>query len=134
MRYCVFTVFLGMMVLVAGCSSNTKVTGKVTFEDGTPLTTGEVRFNSSNFTASGKIQSDGTYTMGSLSEKDGVPKGNYKVSVYVVDSPDVKPGADLTKLPPPKPIIAKEFMSPETSGLECKVDGKTTFDIKVKKP
>jgi hypothetical protein len=135
MRYFVVTALLGFVILLTGCSSNTKVTGKVMFEDGTPLTTGEVRFEASGgFLASGRIQPDGTYTMGSLTEKDGVPKGSYKVSVFAMEYPDVKPGADLTKVPSPKSLVAKKFTSGETSGLECKVDGKTTFDIKVEKP
>jgi hypothetical protein len=93
-----------------------------------------VRFESPGFTASGKIQSDGTYTMGSIAEKDGVPKGSYKVSVLAVDYSGITPGMDPAKAPPAKPLVAKEFMSSESSGLVCEVKGKTTFDIKVKPP
>ena len=134
MRFSIGVVLLGLLVFVIGCSSKPKITGKVTFDDGTPLTTGEVRFESPGFTASGKIQSDGTYTMGSIADKDGVPKGSYKVSVYALNYSGITPGMDPAKAPPAKPLVAKEFLSGDTSGLVCEVKGKTTFDIKVQPP
>ncbi len=134
MRFFAAVCVLALFAFISGCSSNSQVTGKVIFDDGTPLTTGEVRFESSGYLGSGQIQSDGTYTVGSKAEKDGIPKGSYQVSIYAFEYPAGKPGENPAKTPPPKSLVAKEFQSGKTSGLVCEVNGKTTFDITVKKP
>lgn len=65
---------------IVGCggSAGPKVTGKVTFSDGTPLTQGAVVFGSELYTAEGEIQSDGSYALQS-GGKAGCPAGSYKV-------------------------------------------------------
>lgn len=134
MRFFVTVSLLCLLALTLGCSSKTKVTGKVTFEDGTPLTTGEVRFESSGKLASGKIQPDGTYSLGSVGESDGIEKGTYKVSIYAMDYSDAKSSGDPATAAPPKSLVAKKYQSAKTSELECVVDGTKVFDIKVEKP
>ncbi|MDR0390765.1 MAG: carboxypeptidase-like regulatory domain-containing protein [Planctomycetaceae bacterium] len=125
---------LFLLVLAVGCSGNMKVSGKVTFSDGTPLTSGEVRFESSGFLASGKIQSDGNYTIGTIYESDGIPNGSYRVSIYALEYPDIPPDTDPADAPSPKSLVAEKFCSAETSGLTCEVNGTTKFDITVEKP
>ncbi|MDR1492417.1 MAG: hypothetical protein LBT05_06835 [Planctomycetaceae bacterium] len=134
MRFTTLICVLLLPALTVGCSGKTKVTGKVAFSDGAPLTTGEVRFESDGFLAAGKIQSDGSYRLGSASETDGVPKGSYRVSIYALDYSHIPPGADLMKAPPAKSLVAEKFRSGETSGLTCEVNGATKFDITVEKP
>jgi hypothetical protein len=138
MRYvkliCVLFSLLFLSLLSVGCSGKSKVTGKVTFSDGTPLTTGEVRFETTSFLASGKIQSDGSYRLGSVSESDGVPKGSYRVSIYALDFSHITPEMNIADAPPGKPLVAEKFRSGETSGLTCEVNGTTKFDITVEKP
>jgi hypothetical protein len=121
------------LVLIIGCSKKTQVSGKVTFEDGSPLTAGEVRFESSGFLASGKIQSDGTYRLGSAADADGVPKGSYKVSIFAMDESGTKTGMLPGDAPVPKSLVTEKYRSGETSGLVCEVNGSTTFDITVEK-
>ena len=136
-------VFVACFVLSAlGCGSQVSVSGKVTFEDGTPLTTGEVLFEKEGFMASGRIQPDGSYRIGTASDSDGIPKGTYGVTVRALDasgaststpSMSVAPG-DASAAPPPRSLIDPAFGSVETSGLTCEVQRSTTFNITVRKP
>ncbi|MDR3199609.1 MAG: hypothetical protein LBU34_17205 [Planctomycetaceae bacterium] len=123
-----------LLVLIIGCSGKTQVSGKVTFDDGSPLTTGEVRFESAGFLASGKIQSDGTYRLGSVTKSDGVPKGSYKVSIFAMDESGILPGMLPGDAPVPQSLVAQKYRSGETSGLVCEVNDSTTFDVTVEKP
>ncbi|MDR2756203.1 MAG: hypothetical protein LBC20_10900 [Planctomycetaceae bacterium] len=134
MRFTTIIFVAIFLVLMIGCSRKTQVSGKVTFDDGSTLTVGEVRFESAGFLASGKIQSDGTYRLGSVSKSDGVPKGSYKVSIFAMDESGNKPGMPLVNVPVPKSLVAEKYRSGETSGLVCEVNGSTTFDITVEKP
>ncbi|MDR3110199.1 MAG: hypothetical protein LBU65_11020 [Planctomycetaceae bacterium] len=131
MRFTHFCFVLVLMTLLAGCGSKTQVTGKVTFDDGTPLTTGEVRFESGNYLASGKIQSDGSYRLSSIGENDGVEKGTYKVSVVAMEEIVTDPNKPLAEQKQAKSLVAAKYRSGETSGLTCDVKGTTTFDIQV---
>lgn len=135
-KFCFLSIFV--LFVFTGCGGGgVNVSGKVTFEDGTPLTMGEVAFQTASFIATGLIQPDGTYTLGSLKAGDGVPKGTYNVTVKAVSSPPVPPGAlsDPNYKPAPaKHLIDLKFASQSTSGLTCQVDGKTTFNITVTPP
>jgi hypothetical protein len=137
-NYCVLVCFL--IALSIGCGSNCKVTGKVTFPDGTPLTVGEVVFETSALASRGKIQKDGSYTI-STGELKGVPKGTYQVSISGF-TPTVTP-APLNEegRPTGRPQVVmpeipfdKKFLSPTTSGLTCEVKGRTKYDITVEPP
>jgi hypothetical protein len=82
MKHRILLCVLSLSLLTLGCNNpNIKFSGKVTFPDGQPLTTGLVCFSTSAFMASGELQADGTYSLGSLSENDGIPPGKYKVYV-----------------------------------------------------
>jgi hypothetical protein len=85
------------MFCVIGCgltNNNSPVSGKVTFEDGTPITSGEVIFalaGSDSYFAKGKIGSDGTYSLkeqvvGKESNKIGCKKGDFQV--YITGTSD----------------------------------------------
>jgi hypothetical protein len=70
----------------AGCGSKTyQVGGKVSFSDGTPVDAGWVVFapvdSQATVGARGRIQSDGTYQVGTYKEGDGALPGKYRVSV-----------------------------------------------------
>lgn len=125
------------LIIFTGCSGGkVGVSGKVTFEDGTPLSKGEVTFQTGDYSASGKVNPDGTYTISSTGNNDGLKPGLYKVTVIAVEYDS---NLDLTddpnrKVAGPKVLVDPKFNSVETSGLSCDVKGKTTYDIKVTAP
>ncbi|MDR1959621.1 MAG: hypothetical protein LBQ54_11375 [Planctomycetaceae bacterium] len=117
-----------------GCGNgNTKITGKVTFEDGSPLTAGMVVFDNGVITSRAPIQPDGTFTVGTAREKDGIPPGDYRVclagAVEMLDNPQgIFP-------PPSRPLIDRKWTTPETSGLSFTVEKSSqTYNIVVTPP
>jgi len=122
-------------VLLVGCSKGATVKGKVTFSDGTPLTIGEVFFQSDTCAVSGRIQPDGSYKLSGATEKDGIPPGHYGVKIVgAYDSSNTPPGTMPQKAKQPIPLINAKFEKTETSGLTCDVKGTMTYDITVEKP
>lgn len=148
-RHCVYLALGFVAVLAAGCGgSGVKtypVSGKVTFEDGSPLTKGTVVFESTTMAAMGQIQPDGTYTLTTYKDGDGAPEGSYKVylqgdifgSEEEAASPtedgleDYAEGSTETV---GEALVDAKFSGPQNSGLTCDVSGSTTFDFKVQKP
>ncbi|MDR2755213.1 MAG: hypothetical protein LBC20_05850 [Planctomycetaceae bacterium] len=105
----------------SGCGNdNVQFGGKVTFEDGSPLTTGVVIFDNGVTMSSALIRPDGTFTAGTSRENDGIPPGTYRVSisgaVELLDNPKkIFPA-------PSRPLIHTKLTSPETSGLTVTID------------
>ena len=108
---------LGLAVIVlAGCDSDKKqLTGKVTFSDGKPVTSGKVLFSNATYIATGDIQKDGSYRMGSLTDRDGLPPGDYMVSVSGVTK--TAPDNAMVYLP----LCEERFTNPQQSGLRCTI-------------
>ncbi|MDR1382359.1 MAG: hypothetical protein LBJ67_00720 [Planctomycetaceae bacterium] len=127
---CVILLFM-ILVMITGCGKNLKVSGTVTFADGSPLTAGLVCFIAEDgSTGRGEINSDGTYIMGFESKKDGIPKGGtYKVLIINAVKEE---GHDKTGMPIEVPLINAKHSNAATSGLTFIADGKSrTFDITV---
>ena len=122
-----------MAGLLAGCNSNSKVSGHVTFEDGSPLKKGTVIFDSGTRQAKGDLDANGFYQLGSLSEKDGLPAGQYRVYITgAMEGGKLGPRGGVMELP--QQLIDTQYTSPDSSGLNCEVKGNLTFDITVKPP
>lgn len=120
---------LVVVFCLSGCDKHGFVQsgGKITFEDGSPVTKGSIAFSTANFQADGTIQSDGTYILSSLKKGDGLPPGHYKVTVNSFETNDKE---QMVYLVDPK------FSDPAQSGLSAEVTkgGKNQFDFKVTKP
>ena len=121
--------FLCVLVL-SGChSKHVQFGGKVVFDDDDePLTTGVVVFTTETFQAEGPLMNDGTYRLGSLSPRDGLPPGTYTVFIsgaaeYLEDGTVI-------------PFIHPNYLERITTPLTCVVDrsGIRTFDIRVPRP
>ncbi|MDR0608957.1 MAG: carboxypeptidase-like regulatory domain-containing protein [Planctomycetaceae bacterium] len=107
-----------ILLLFSGCGNGKYgLSGKVTLTDGTPLSGGEVYFQKDAYEARGTLKPDGTYVVGSISEKDGLPKGKYNVYVYIFGQ---------------QKLIDKKYSSPNTSGITVEVPvpgGKFDFQV-----
>jgi hypothetical protein len=133
----IYHLFALLLVCVCfiGCSENQRLSGKVTFDDGSPLTIGMVCFeNAENGKLGrGEINPDGTYVVGFETDKNGIPKGTYKV--FISNATQEKGFNEKTGLPIDEQLIASKYSSSSTSGLTFTADGKTkTFDITVERP
>ena len=126
LRCMFYFLFILVIMISAGCSDKKPMRGKVTFaDDGSPLTRGIVVFQSDTILARGTIKQDGTYVMGSEKEKDGIPKGEYKVRIdFAVGSPPNAAFGSAASVPLIKPI-----------DMTFTVDGKQkVLDIVVERP
>jgi len=156
-RWVALVVFAGF-VPVLGCGPGEpkfiSVTGKVNYDDGTPLKSGQVTLSPGQGNdykggvPSGQIK-DGTYKI-VTNGKDGAPAGQYNVAVQTVTptggglamDPN-KAVASGTPLSPTgsssmgdAPPINAKFTAPDTSGLHYEVkDGQPAgaYDLKVTK-
>jgi len=132
----------GLTLLAAGCSGHkgpklVPVSGKVTL-DGKPLPGGVVNFfpdkakgNDSQNTATGTIDSSGTYKLTS-NAKEGAALGHYKVTVAT----EMPPGADMKagEMPPKLPPINSKYKLIDQTPLSVEVvesPGTGAYDLKV---
>lgn len=130
-RMLVSLLMTALILIAAGCGDKVAMHGKVTFsDDQSPLTVGQVSFQSDTILARGYVKSDGTYILGTDKEKDGLPKGTYRVSVdYAVEAISGPPGPMGISSTTMRPLIAP--MEPKT----VVVDGKTkAYNIVVDRP
>ncbi|MCL2118818.1 MAG: hypothetical protein FWH27_10380 [Planctomycetaceae bacterium] len=103
-------------------------------DDDSPLTVGMVCFSTDSFFARGAIRGDGTYTIGSTAQEDGLPPGTYRVSVEgaVKEKDDGKSQNSGMSLPTMVPAIDPKYSVGKTSGIVAEVTASTkTFDFKV---
>lgn len=111
--------FALFFLLCLGCNHNIKVSGKVMFEDGSPLSVGEVLFESSTFVGNGTLEKDGHFKLSGISKNSGIPPGHYGVSVVKTEQPDgpLVVGSNPNFIP----LIHTKYNSPATSGLSYEV-------------
>jgi len=130
------SLLLVLLGFIAGCSDGgTEVKGKVSFKDGSPLSTGTVVLDDGSVSFRGGIGSDGTYTI------KGVPEGQYNVAIVGAVSGDTTTGVmeydeEGNYIEPEttesKPLIAEKFNTSAESGLTVEVPG--DYDITVEAP
>ncbi|MDR2117567.1 MAG: hypothetical protein LBP87_14415 [Planctomycetaceae bacterium] len=117
------------LLAIAGCGTNVRVSGTVTFSDGTPLEKGKITFENDRVFYFGKIQKNGSFSLGVIKDGQGIPPGKYRVAV---DSYEVE-GKGLEEVL--IHFVAKKFRDSSTSDIEYDITGKTTnLAIVVDKP
>ena len=141
MQKLLYTLFV--ILLLSGCSGNAKLGGKVSFSDGEPLTSGMIIFSNAERLARAFIKPDGTYDVGSLFDKDGLPSGKYKV--YITGAVQVAGKRKVTLSGEGgatmegeedilESLIAKEYTHRDTTPLEIEVPGGRVYNITVERP
>jgi hypothetical protein len=120
------------LALLTGCSGGhfeSSVSGTVTL-DGKAIGPGFLVFApiaGDTNPANGAIQTDGSYEL-KTANTAGLRPGTYKVSVTVLDQPDVPPGERSYVVA--KSRIPEKYNDPNSSGLEFDVEsGSNTIDI-----
>ncbi|MDR1479847.1 MAG: hypothetical protein LBJ00_13015 [Planctomycetaceae bacterium] len=114
-------------VLFAGCGSKfVAFGGKVTASDGQPYTKGYVIFSNGQYSAQGKLQSNGTYVLDSLGNGDGLTPGTYRVYLSAFQE-----NIGTENEPIYVSDIDLKYEDPDTSGLSCGVIKGGRFDFVV---
>ena len=120
--------------LLTGCGSGRQpVSGKVTYEDGTPVEAGtvigEATVDGKLVGVQGNIDADGRYTLGGDRAGDGAFPGNYRILVMPVALGDSELAEGKT------PSVDGKFGKYETSGIVYEVKlGKNELNITVTRP
>ena len=137
---------LALLILLfcMGCGKNVPLRGKVLDEGGNPITVGMVNFVSEQQELSrAKIQSDGSYTVGTLKETDGLPPGKYKVYVTGAEiaTPPQGParkdamGQLIPQMGGFKKLVATKYTTEASTPLTCEVPAQgNRYDVIVEKP
>jgi len=132
---------LAMAVVVAtafGCGKNVHVVGKVTFPDGTPLTSGDVLFTDGFHLGRSELNEKGEYSLHSFRRNDGIPKGIYNVYItgaFAWEVSDVdRNKSDSYRLDKIKPLIDSQHTNPDLSGWEYDVQKNMRIDLTVYPP
>lgn len=132
LRKILFCIFVLCCCTTIGCGNYIRVSGSVTFPDGTPLETGIVNFQSPTHIAKGTLQKGGRFTIGTFKVADGLPPGEYKV--FITGAQKVRPDF----VPNPKiddlgliSVIDERFSSPDQTPLAYTIEKKTTLNIVV---
>ena len=94
----------------------------VVYPDGKPLTEGTVEFEALDLkkpiTASGEINEDGTFQLGTYEAKDGAIAGRHRAAV--IANYEIGTGAERPGLIPP-PVLDLKFSDFKTSPLEFEI-------------
>lgn len=123
------TALVGVVILIAGCSKSNPdiapVEGVVRF-DGKPLPRGVVRFTpQAGRSASGRIESNGTFVLGTYSPNDGARVGKHRVTVSAMKEDPEKDRLikydENAITPGNESLIPLHYGSAEFSGLEFEV-------------
>ena len=117
--------FALLLLLLAGCSGNVGLKGKVVFsDDQSPVPTGTVFFEKGGYLARAVIQPNGTFTVGSVKSKDGLPPGTY--GVYITSAHQVvgkcELGIDIYGT-----LIDEKYTKSSTSDISIDVTASTKY-------
>src|SRR5687767_259479 len=123
-----------VLFAAAGCGTGRyPVIGRATYENGTPLTEGNVigylEDGEASITVQGPVKRDGSFTWGTDRPGEGVKPGKYRVAVIPRALGDAERAAG--KLP----AVDEKYSNPNTSGIEFEVKPqKNELNITVTKP
>ena len=103
--------------------------GKVTY-NGKPVANALVVFyrDAGSETAKGKTNANGEFVLTTIAENDGVPPGEYKVTV-AIDADESDGGTGDEEHPPAHPVIPLKYANPETTTLLVTVKETGQSDI-----
>lgn len=123
-----------LALLAVGCASGRyPVSGRVTYEDGSPVESGtvigETTVDGRPVSVQGNIEKDGSFEWGFARAGDGAPPGPYKVLVVPRALGDAELAAGM------RPAVSGKYTKFESSGLTFEVKPqKNEFNITVSRP
>jgi hypothetical protein len=128
------TAWVLFVLAVSGCNSGRySVTGKITYEDGSPVEAGtviaEASVDGKIVAVQANIERDGSFRLGADKPGDGALPGNYRVLIMPVALGDSELAAGK------RPAVAGKYTKFETSGITLEVKpGPNILNIKVARP
>jgi len=138
--FILLTLFGTFVSLGLGCNGNVHISGKVTYPDGTPLSTGQILFTDDFYMAKSDISKSGEYSLHSYRRNDGIRKGVYKVYItgamrFEQDDDSKAVGlASFTPLGRAVDLIDRQHTNPDASGWEFDLKKSQKIDFIVYPP
>lgn len=119
---------LFVTITIIGCSSGARVGGRVLYDSGEPVAWGVAVFEADKNIYRGRIQNDGRFSLGGITEGEPIPFGKYKVWFSSTERV-AENGDDLI------PQLTEEFTSSEQTQLFAEIipGGTRRFDFTVKR-
>lgn len=141
-----FTLLSVVLLICIGCGGpRAQVTGKVVFDDGSPVTVGDIRGKAEDVEVRGSIGADGSFSFFEVKPGDGIPAG-LTYTVWLVNTNERVPSTEKVRddegnmVPKRDQFVSRisdEFKGPTKSPLSLQVPKGTkslTADFTVKKP
>jgi len=127
------------MTFQSGCGSSETctVTGTAKLKDGTPLARGRIILTGGPAGANGRIEEDGSFTIGTYDVDDGAKPGTYKVLVVGATTPETRTYEQTMQGigEEPKSLIHPRYAAVETSDLRVEVKpGTNTLNLELDPP
>ncbi len=126
--------------LMLGCGSDQlptyPVSGTIEFPDGTHPMFGDIEFYNSQhkINARGKIQRDGSFTVGTYTDNDGAVEGKHQIIALQVSGNYLTEKLNDSIKHDHGDLINSSFFDYRTSGLECEiVPGDNQVNLTVRK-
>lgn len=122
-----------VVVALTGCSGRYPVSGRVTYEDGSPLESGtvigEATVDGKTVATQGAVRSDGSFDWGGDVPGDGAVPGEYRVLVMPPQLGDAEMAEGK------QPAVDGKFTKYSSSGLTFTVKPQSnTFNITITRP
>lgn len=128
----------GLFVAAGGCGSKSDypdtvpVYGLVSY-NGAPVTRGTITFVSAEgHSATGQIESDGSYRLSTFAPNDGAVPGSHRVMIVAdTSNPNLIPGSS-PGYEAPQDLVPAKYKDVNTSGLTAEVSAEKpeiTFDL-----
>lgn len=115
-----------LALAAAGCGSGNgtvAVTGVAKLRDGSPLPRGRVFLTGGSASASGQINPDGTFSLGTFTMTDGARPGVYTAHIVGATEEDTRSEFDRAtgKGNPPPSLIDRKYDAAATSDLKVEI-------------
>ena len=135
---------LVLLVSLAILSSNgchkskfCKVSGRVTYADGTPLEIGQICFTDGYYLGRSDIGKNGEYHIHVFRKNDGIPRGTYQVYITAalqIDADETSLKLDVPGLAKLTMLVDPQYTMAESSGWVVDVQKNSKFDFVVYRP
>ncbi len=129
-----------ILPLMLGCSSDQlpthPVIGTIQFSDGTHPMFGDIEFYNSQhkINARGKIERDGSFTVGTYTDNDGAVEGKHQIIALQVSGDYLTEKLSDSIKHDHGDLINSSYFDYRTSGLECEiVQGDNQVNLTVRK-
>lgn len=122
----------------AGCGDRVHVTGRVTFENGQPLTIGQIIFTDDFYMGKSDLDKNGEYSIHTFRRNDGIRKGTYRV--YIVgamrfeETEAIKDPLQDYRFDKSVQLIDMQHTNPDVSGWEFELKKDSRIDLIVYPP